>query len=69
MSIRGDTATYAYSLDEGSTFVSMGTPNELHFSWWKGARSAIFAYNSGDVSPGYVDVNWLHYRSLQSEDK
>jgi beta-xylosidase len=56
-----NTATYAYSLDEGKTFHPFGKPIDLVFSWWKGARPALFAFNTLAPSKGYVDFNWLHY--------
>ena len=31
-------AQFAYSLDDGVHFTSVGAPVALHFSWWKGAR-------------------------------
>jgi beta-xylosidase len=69
--VLGQTATYFYSLDEGRTFHPLGTEVGLLFSWWKGARPALFAFHtSGEAdqgnksSPGYVDFAWAHYQSL-----
>ncbi len=59
-----NTATYDYSLDEGKTFHPVGAPVELVFSWWKGARPALFAFNAVGDGNGYVDFDWLHYRPL-----
>jgi beta-xylosidase len=59
-----DTATYAYSFDDGRTFHSLGTPVQLAFSWWKGARPALFAWHTGKPSTGYVDFDWMHYEPL-----
>ncbi len=64
VTIRGNTATYAYSLDDGKTFHRLGPPVELVFSWWKGARPALFAFNTVAESRGWVDFDWVHYRPL-----
>jgi len=61
-SVSVDTARYSYSLDEGRTFHSIGEPVKLAFSWWKGARPALFAFNSVADSRGSVDFDWLHYK-------
>ena len=63
-----DTATYSYSLDEGRTFQPLGSPVQLVFSWWKGARPALFAYNIIAASKGYADFDWLHYTPLATDD-
>lgn len=62
--VLGDTATYFYSLDQGKTFLPLGTPVKLAFSWWKGARPALFAYNTLGPSKGFIDFDWLHYTRL-----
>lgn len=38
------------------------------FSWWKGARPALLAFNTdpGDAATGYADYDWAHYRALPS---
>jgi beta-xylosidase len=59
-----DIATYSYSLDDGVTFVPLGSPVKLVFSWWKGARPSLFAYNTERVSAGHADFDWLHYTPL-----
>ena len=64
LSVAVNTATYAYSLDDGKTFLPLGAPVELLFSWWKGARPALFAFNTLTAQGGYVDFDWLHYRPL-----
>ncbi|HEV2578920.1 MAG TPA: glycoside hydrolase 43 family protein [Acidobacteriaceae bacterium] len=66
--VRGDTAQYLYSLDDGRTFYGLGSPVTLTFSWWKGARPALFSFNTRtDTSnDGSVDIDWLHYHPLSS---
>ncbi len=61
-----DTATFSYSLDDGHSFQLLGPPVQLVFSWWKGARPALFAYNTLAVSQGHADFDWLHYAPLSS---
>ena len=64
--VEGDTATYAYSLDDGRSFQPLGHPVKLGFSWWKGARPAIFAFNTDPNAKrmGAVDLDWAHYRPI-----
>lgn len=63
--VEGDIATYGYSVDEGHTFHPLGTPIKLVFSWWKGARPGLLAFNTNpSAAPGYVDIDWLHYKPL-----
>jgi len=59
-----DTATYSYSLNDGRSFQPLGTQVQLAFSWWKGARPALFAYNQFAASKGHADFDWLHYVPL-----
>ncbi len=61
--VEGDQASYSYSLDEGRSFRSLGETVPIHFSWWKGARPALFAYTTQAVS-GAVDVDWVHYQPV-----
>jgi beta-xylosidase len=60
--IANEVASYEYSVDEGATFVPLGTASKLRFSWWKGARPALFSFNSGEGEAGYADFDWLHVR-------
>ena len=52
-------AVYAYSLDEGKTFKPIGTRAKLLFSWWKGARPALFSYTERAAGGGMADFDWL----------
>jgi beta-xylosidase len=57
-------ARFAFSLDDGAHFVDAGTPVALRFSWWKGARPALFTYVRSPpgtaAGSGHVDVDWFH---------
>jgi beta-xylosidase len=66
--VDGDTATYSYSVDDGTTFAPLGSEVKLVFSWWKGARPAIFAFNTDSSARvfGYVDADWLHYQGTEA---
>ena len=60
-----DLVHYEYSLDDGRTFTPFGNPAKLRFSWWKGARPALFSFNTGDGAAGVADFDWLHVESAQ----
>ncbi len=62
--VEGDQARYSYSLDDGRNFVALGPIREIHFSWWKGSRPALFAYTTPTSGPGSVDFDWAHYQPL-----
>jgi beta-xylosidase len=66
--VDGEVATYAYSLDDGATFTPIGTEVKLAFGWWKGARPAVFAFNTdpGAKNHGFVDVDWVNYKAIGS---
>jgi beta-xylosidase len=64
-----DTATYSYSLDDGKSFQPLGQPVHLVFSWWKGARPMLFAYNTQTESKGHADFDWLHYVPISSTEQ
>ncbi|WP_114951498.1 glycoside hydrolase family 43 protein [Sphingosinicella terrae] len=55
-------AHFSYSLDGGRNFTGMGGPVALRFSWWKGARPALFTFHkSADYAAppsGWIDVDW-----------
>jgi beta-xylosidase len=63
--VHDETASYFYSTDNGATFQPLGEPVKLTFSWWKGARPAVFAFNTGSESAksSHIDIDWTHYRS------
>jgi beta-xylosidase len=62
--VKGDMATYFYSTDDGAAFTPIGSEVKLAFGWWKGARPAIFAFNTdaNAKTSGVLDVDWVHYR-------
>lgn len=65
ITVHGDMAAYSYSTDNGATFQPLGAETKMTFSWWKGARPAIFAYRtSANGDAGRVDVDWFHYKAL-----
>lgn len=58
--------SYAYSLDDGRSFVALGEPSTMRFSWWKGARPMLFNYarTEGTAPHGHVDVDWVRIERL-----
>ena len=57
--IDNELAEFSYSIDEGKTFQPFGTRAKLLFSWWKGARPALFTYTSNASASGIADFDWL----------
>jgi beta-xylosidase len=57
-------AHFAWSLDDGAHFTAAGAPVAPRFSWWKGARPALFTYVRSPPATatggGYLDVDWFH---------
>ena len=65
MNVEDQTVHYAYSLDNGKTFTSVGEKSTMRFSWWKGARPALFSYTTDVTSTkGHVDVDWVRIKRL-----
>jgi beta-xylosidase len=64
MDVADEAVAYSFSLDDGRTFQSFGPKARLQFSWWKGARPALFTFNAvAGVSPaGSVDFDWVRFR-------
>ena len=60
MSVDDELVHYSYSLNDGRSFTAIGTPAQMLFSWWKGARPALFTFNTQDsaASPGIADFDW-----------
>lgn len=69
MLVEDERVRYAYSLDDGKTFVPFGTESQMRFSWWKGARPALFTYTRDAESSGegHADVDWVHIRQIAPE--
>lgn len=58
-------AHYSYSRDGGRSFVDMGGGVLPRFSWWKGARPALFSYGDpAQAKPGVADFDWVRVRSV-----
>jgi len=59
---------YFYSVDAGKTFQPLGGKAKMQFSWWKGARPALFTFNvDADRAPGGVaDFDWLRVTSART---
>ena len=65
VAVANQTARYAYSLDGGTTFVDLGAAAPLRFSWWKGARPALFTYGDPAQSrQGHADFDWVKVTEL-----
>jgi beta-xylosidase len=66
MHVADEQVQYAYSLDDGQTFRDFGPKAQFFFSWWKGARPALFTFNTKpDALPGgAVDFDWVRVRTL-----
>jgi beta-xylosidase len=68
LQVRDELAYYEYSFDDGKTFARFGAPVKLRFSWWKGARPALFSFNTGQGeggSAGFADFDWMRITSSQ----
>lgn len=60
LDVADETVAYEYSVDEGATFQPLGPRVKLRFSWWKGARPALFSFHTGDAaSGGPADFDWV----------
>lgn len=57
------TARFFYSAD-GREFVPFGGPVPIRFSWWKGARPALFSFTRGEPG-GWVDVDWVRVETVR----
>jgi beta-xylosidase len=61
MQVDDEQVLYSYSLDEGKTYRSLGSRVPMLFSWWKGARPALFTFNTDThtVQAGSADFDWV----------
>ena len=59
LSIADEQVSYEYSIDGGEAFVPLGQKVKLRFSWWKGARPALFSFNL-DADTGTAGFDWVH---------
>jgi beta-xylosidase len=62
--VDGDQARYFYSLDDGQSFHPLGAAVEIKFSWWKGSRPSLFAYDAQAGDSGVVDFDWVRYEPV-----
>lgn len=64
--VADQTVRYEYSLDDGRSFQSFGDPRPMRFSWWKGARPALFDWSTVAEARtrGHVDVDWVRIETL-----
>ncbi len=62
-------ARYSYSMDEGKTFKPFGTRAKLMFSWWKGARPALFTFTSNQAGGGIADFDWMRVEDTSIDRK
>lgn len=65
VSVADQAANYSYSRDGGKTFVDMGGGILPRFSWWKGARPALYSYGApGETKLGVADFDWIDVKSV-----
>jgi beta-xylosidase len=65
VAVADQAAHYSYSRDGGKTFVDMGGGILPRFSWWKGARPALFSYGDpGEAKQGVADFDWIDVKSV-----
>ena len=60
LKIAAESVSYEFSLDDGRSFTAFGSPARLRFSWWKGARPALFSFTTSDGDAGTASFDWLH---------
>jgi beta-xylosidase len=58
---------FFFSFD-GENFIPLGGDCKLCWGFWKGARVALFTYNSIGEG-GWADFNWFHYHHERYSDK
>src|SRR5690606_28574499 len=60
------TVRYEYSVDGGRSFHALGGAEPMRFSWWKGARPALFNWSSVESTTqrGHVDVDGVQVEIL-----
>jgi hypothetical protein len=64
MTIADEQVSYDYSTDDGKSFLPLGQAVKLRFSWWKGARPALFSFTGDAGAPGYADFDWVHVEPM-----
>jgi beta-xylosidase len=65
VAVADQAARYSYSLDGGKSFVEVGGTMLPRFSWWKGARPALFTYGDPAQSgQGVADFDWVMVKRM-----
>ena len=66
MHVAHERVSFSYSLDGGRSFVPVGSQERFYFSWWKGARAALFNFNTrpDPSAAGWVDIDWVRCHAL-----
>lgn len=66
MQVDDECVQYSYSLDDGKTFREFGPKTRMLFSWWKGARPALFTFNTDAhaARAGTADFDWVRFQPL-----
>ncbi|MET0497719.1 MAG: glycoside hydrolase 43 family protein [Steroidobacteraceae bacterium] len=60
MDVADEQVQFSFSVDDGRTFEQFGPPARMFFSFWKGARPALFTFHTATASTGGVaDFDWL----------
>jgi beta-xylosidase len=64
MRVEDEKVRYSFSLDDGKTFRDIGINTPMLFSWWKGARPALFTFtvNDSGAAGGIADFDWIRFR-------
>jgi beta-xylosidase len=64
MQVAAERVRYSYSVDGGKTYRELGSEAPMLFSWWKGARPALFSFNTDPRASrgGLADFDWLRVR-------
>jgi beta-xylosidase len=64
MHVEDEHVRYSYSLDDGKTFTNFGTRARMQFSWWKGARPALFTFSAEAGAAGVLDIDWMRVQRM-----
>ena len=60
LKVADEMVSYEFSTDDGKSFTQFGDKVKLRFSWWKGARPALFSFTTAEGEPGFVEFDWVH---------
>jgi len=62
LKVEDERVSYEFSTDEGVSFTQWGEKAKLRFSWWKGARPALFSFTTTAGDPGFADFDWVRVK-------